>query len=64
MNLSAVAEADGAVGMRVGQQSLAKVVNPLVKLIWNVGRLKKNTHTHRFMSTRKKNILKELVLSQ
>lgn len=42
-----VAEADGAVGMRVGQQSLAKVVNPLVELIWNVGRLENQNHTRR-----------------
>lgn len=42
-----VAEAYGAVGMRVSQQSLAKVVNPLVQLIWNVGCLEYHNHTCR-----------------
>lgn len=41
-----VAEAHGAVGMRVGQQALAEVVNPLVQLVWNVGRLESRKNTH------------------
>lgn len=51
-----VAEADGAVGMRVGQQSLAEVVNPLIQLIWNVGRLENRKHmpqTHALVSVGK-----------
>lgn len=43
LHLSGVAEAHGAVGVRIGQQSLAKVVHTLVQLIWNVGRLTRNT---------------------
>lgn len=36
-DLPGVAEADGAVGVRVGQQPLRKVINPLVQLVWDVG---------------------------
>lgn len=36
-DLSRVAEPHGAVRLGVSQESLAKAVNPLVQLIWNVG---------------------------
>lgn len=56
MDPASVAEAHGAVGMRVGQQALAEVVNPLVQLIWNVGRLEKHTRRkpHALASVKKK----------
>ena len=45
-DLSGVAEAYSAVRMRESQESLAKVINPLVQFIRNVGCLEfeKNTH--------------------
>lgn len=37
LNLPAAAEAHAAVGMRVGEQSFADVVNLFIQLVWNVG---------------------------
>lgn len=37
LNLPAAAEAHAAVGVRVGEQPLADVVNLFIQLIWNVG---------------------------
>lgn len=37
LNLPAAAEAHAAVGVRVGEQSFADVVNLFIQLIWNVG---------------------------
>lgn len=39
LDLPAAAQAYAAVGMRVGEQSLADIVNLFVQLIWNEGRL-------------------------
>lgn len=39
LNLLAAAQAYAAVGLRVGEQSLADVVNLFIQLIWNVGGL-------------------------
>lgn len=37
LDLAAAAQAYAAVGMRVGEQSLADVVNLFIQLIWNEG---------------------------
>lgn len=39
LNLPAAAQAYAAVGLRVGEQPLADVVNLFIQLIWNVGGL-------------------------
>lgn len=39
LDLPAAAQAYAAVGLRVGEQSLADVVNLRIQLIWNVGGL-------------------------